>query len=568
MTSLLIYGASGHGKVIADAARANGWEVVGFCDDDPSKLGTFVGDTPIIASNAEDACRLARERSSLLIVGIGDNAARRALYRTIKQFGGRFATIIHPHATLAPNSTLGEGSVVFAGVVVNADARIGCNVILNTSATVDHDCQIGDHAHISPGAHVGGAVEIGEGAWVGIGASIRNNLALGDWTTIGAGAVVVSPIPDRVMAYGVPAKAHSAWHEGAVEARWVQPGDAEWEDALRQCPHDVYHTSEYVLLEARRMHGEAGAVLLKADGLIGLIPLVVRRLPSHLGSEFDRFRDATSPYGYPGPIFGGADGARSAKLPEALHMMRQLLAGRGVCTVFLRLHTLLPAPEIEESPNVHVVNHGETVWMDLTLDEAGYRRTLRENHRRVLRRLEAQGITAHIDARWERLNDFIALYYETMEDTGATADYFFSPQYFFDLRDALGSRAVLVLVTSGQEVLSGGIFFTVGGIMNYHLGGTFRRHRDLAPSRVMFDFMRRWGAERGDRQLHLGGGVGGAEGDSLFQFKAGFSPLRSPFRTWRLVTLPEVYDAAVERWRASAKSSDVSAFFPLYRREP
>ncbi|HEX4952583.1 MAG TPA: acetyltransferase [Thermoanaerobaculia bacterium] len=203
---LLIYGSSGHARVIAETALAAGWRVVGWADDDPSHLGREVDGLPVRATGTEEAARKAVREGWQVVVGIGDNRARRRVFDELLGYGARIATIVGPQALLSPSATLGRGTVVFAAAVVQAGARIGENVILNTACSVDHDCAIGNHAHLSPGVHLGGTVEVGEGAHLGVGASVRNNLTIGAWTLIGVGAAVVESIEAGVVAYGVPAR--------------------------------------------------------------------------------------------------------------------------------------------------------------------------------------------------------------------------------------------------------------------------------------------------------------------------------------------------------------------------
>ncbi len=204
--ALLIYGASGHGRVVADAAKAAGWQVAGWVDDDPAKVETTIGGLPVVASSFEEAVALSLRNGFAIVPGIGDNRARSLLFDRLLRSGLAAAAIVHPRATIAPSARLGRGTVVFAGAVVNPDARVGHDVIVNTAATIDHDCVLADHCHLSPGVHLGGTVHVGEGTHVGIGAAVRNNLAIGAWCVIGAGAAVVADLPDHVLAYGVPAR--------------------------------------------------------------------------------------------------------------------------------------------------------------------------------------------------------------------------------------------------------------------------------------------------------------------------------------------------------------------------
>jgi acetyltransferase EpsM len=203
---LLVYGAGGHAKVVADAAISMGYRVMGFLDADPSKVGLRVLGLPVLLADAGEAVAVCRDKDAEVVVAVGANAARMRVFETLRSASVPIATIIHARAVVAGSAVVGEGTVVFAGVVVNPETRVGRNVILNTSASVDHDNRIGDHAHLSPGVHTGGTVTVGEGTHVGIGASIRNNIEIGAWSVVGAGSVVVKDLPDSVVAYGVPAR--------------------------------------------------------------------------------------------------------------------------------------------------------------------------------------------------------------------------------------------------------------------------------------------------------------------------------------------------------------------------
>lgn len=203
---LLVFGASGHGKVVADAARCSGWNVVAFADDDPGKRGAQLLGIPVEVIGLDEAIAFCRDRSAKPVVSIGSNHVRKRVFDALRMAGLEPACVIHPASTLSRGVAVGAGTVIFGGVIVNVDTVVGENVILNTGATVDHDNRIGSHVHVSPGAHLGGTVDIGEGTHVGIGSTIKNNISVGAWTTIGAGSAVVRDVPDRVVAYGVPAR--------------------------------------------------------------------------------------------------------------------------------------------------------------------------------------------------------------------------------------------------------------------------------------------------------------------------------------------------------------------------
>ena len=172
-----------------------------------SGAGEFEG-RPVLAAD-EDIPALWRDRAfDIACVAIGDNWVRaQAVHRITGSCPGiPFATLIHPRAVIAESATLGDGTVVMAGAIVNPAVVVGSHAILNTNSSVDHDCRVGDFASVAPGAALGGNVNLGYCAYVGIGAAINHGITIGDHTVIGAGAAVVRNLDDRVLAMGVPAK--------------------------------------------------------------------------------------------------------------------------------------------------------------------------------------------------------------------------------------------------------------------------------------------------------------------------------------------------------------------------
>jgi len=203
---LLIVGASGHARVVADIARRMGsFEIAGVCNR--SGTGEFEG-FPVIARDV-DVPTLWRLRAfDFACIAIGDNWNRANAVELITKEEPEiaFATLIHPRAVVAESASVGEGTVVMAGAVVNPGAVIGRHAVLNTNCSIDHDCQIGDFASVSPGAALGGNVKLGYCSFVGIGAAVNQGISMGDHTVVGAGAVVVRDLGDRLVAVGVPAR--------------------------------------------------------------------------------------------------------------------------------------------------------------------------------------------------------------------------------------------------------------------------------------------------------------------------------------------------------------------------
>ncbi|MGI8688070.1 MAG: acetyltransferase [Thermomicrobiales bacterium] len=203
MSGVLILGAGGHAKVVADILCCQGTPVLGFLDDNPATWGAARLGLPVLGGIAT----YREYMPSGLILGIGDIATRKAV---VERLGAcardLWCNAIHPHATVAHSVRLGRGVAVMARGVVNPDAILGDHSVVNTGATVDHDGVIGAHAHIGPGAHLAGGIRVGTGALIGVGANITPWLTIGDGAVIGAGSVVVDDVPAHVTVKGIPAR--------------------------------------------------------------------------------------------------------------------------------------------------------------------------------------------------------------------------------------------------------------------------------------------------------------------------------------------------------------------------
>jgi sugar O-acyltransferase (sialic acid O-acetyltransferase NeuD family) len=139
------------------------------------------------------------------VVAIGSNSVRRLISSRFSDVLS-WPILVHPRACIAAGTLLGEGTVVFAGVVVQPDVRIGKHVILNTSCSIDHDSFISDYVHVAPGSHLAGSMTIEEGVFVGIGSSVIPGVTIGAWSVVGAGSTLIRDLPSNVTAIGTPAK--------------------------------------------------------------------------------------------------------------------------------------------------------------------------------------------------------------------------------------------------------------------------------------------------------------------------------------------------------------------------
>ncbi len=195
---LVIIGASGHGKVIADIALKNGYEIVGFLDDNDS-LQEICG-FPVLGS-IKNVCKYNDDCE--FVIAIGNNEIREKIATT---YDVKWATLIHPTAVIGMQVQIGEGTVVMANAVINPCANVGEHCIINTGAVVEHDNDLADYVHISPNVTLAGTVIIGKRTHIGVGACVKNNTNITENVVVGAGAAVVKNIEEAGVYVGVPAR--------------------------------------------------------------------------------------------------------------------------------------------------------------------------------------------------------------------------------------------------------------------------------------------------------------------------------------------------------------------------
>lgn len=194
---MIVYGASGHGKVIIEILENIHEPVIEIWDDAEKPP---VWEYPVKPPLPEEV-----PVKDKMIISIGVNATRK---KVAERLGGRitFGTAIHSTAHISKRAAVGDGTVVMANATVNADTRIGRHCIINTCASIDHDCILEDYVHISPNATLSGDVHVGEGTHIGSGAATIQGIRIGKWCNIGAGTVVIDDIPDYATAVGNPAR--------------------------------------------------------------------------------------------------------------------------------------------------------------------------------------------------------------------------------------------------------------------------------------------------------------------------------------------------------------------------
>ena len=195
MNRLIIIGAGGHGKVIADNAVKNGYTNICFVDDHAS--GSCMG-FPIVGRSADLSA--LDDGVTDFVIGIGNNAVRKEVAR---KYDVNWVRLIHPSAQIGLHVSIGKGTVVMAGAVINACAAVGEHCIINTGAIVEHDNVIEDYVHLSPGVTLSGTVSVGECSWLGTGTSVINNIKICRNATVGVGSIVIRSIQKEGTYYGI-----------------------------------------------------------------------------------------------------------------------------------------------------------------------------------------------------------------------------------------------------------------------------------------------------------------------------------------------------------------------------
>ncbi len=192
MKSIYIYGASGHGLVVADIARACGYGNIIFIDDGDNDYLTFD--------------EIKNNKNIPIVLAIGSNLIRAKIFEKVENSGFDVVTLIHPSSIVSSSASIGKGTVIMPNVVVNANAILGKGTILNTSCIIEHECIIDDFVHISPNVALAGNVRVGKLTHIGIGSNVIQGIIIGNNAIIGAGSTVVKNIGNFKKAYGNPCR--------------------------------------------------------------------------------------------------------------------------------------------------------------------------------------------------------------------------------------------------------------------------------------------------------------------------------------------------------------------------
>lgn len=319
---------------------------------------------------------------------------------------------------------------------------------------------------------------------------------------------------------------------------------------------DIYHTKEWINSCDLNEQEEIFCLLITNQNEKAFFPLIKRMI-----KDTDYF-DLFTPYGYGGVSFS-LNSSVNFKL-NSLEFLKDYLIETNCISVFLRLHPLLNS-ELNKSP--FYFDNGVTLSVDLKRDYFDIQKEYSSGHKYDLKKSSKNSeLFLFDDQDFIYYKDFINIYIETMKYLSASDFYFFNEKYFLNLKERLGNKLKLVVVKQNSTVIGASLFLLHKNIIQYHLSGTSKEGRKYQPSKIILDYIIKWGIENNYSVLHLGGGVGGNL-DALYKFKKGFSSNDIRFSTIRMVVNETIYkELSLKSGFSIEEISNLSDFFPIYRK--
>jgi small nuclear ribonucleoprotein (snRNP)-like protein len=316
--------------------------------------------------------------------------------------------------------------------------------------------------------------------------------------------------------------------------------------------YDFYHTFDY---HSIAKSSNEIPVLLKytEKDIVIALPLLIRDI-----KDFPSYKDATSVYGYAGPLSKGvSENFNNKNFQESLN---KYFKNNNIISVFSRLNPFIDNQKVILKNFGNIVLQGKVVNVDITLEKkvqrANYQSRLKTHINKSRRHCTIKKATSKND-----IQTFINIYNENMNRLNATKSYYFSEDYFTDMISAKGfeTEILLAIENESKKIIGGSMFIKTNSIIQYHLSGSKEEFLKLMPAKLLIDEMRLLATDQGYDYYNLGGGLGGCINDSLFKFKSSFSKDFKNFNLWKCIINKEVYD------ELSKNKNKESLYFPLYR---
>ncbi len=331
--------------------------------------------------------------------------------------------------------------------------------------------------------------------------------------------------------------------------------DPKWELLVKSSAiYDFHHTNFYHSID-----NDFQSLMFVAENDNDFIAFPLVRRPI----EGTDYVDFTSVYGYCGPISNQLNFDLPQEFIDFFQLkIKEYCKENHVVSLFSRLHPLIEQKSVFSNMG-EILNLNKTVAIDLRLTPEEQKKQFRKSNKSELNQLRRKGFYVEEAATSDDINRFVEIYYETMDRVEATPYYYFTKDYFRSFLTNTHFSNKLLLAKFEGEIVAGAIFTITDKIMQYHLAGTTEDFIKVTPMKLILDEARLTGNDLGLEFLHLGGGVGGSDEDSLFRFKSGFSDLYCQFSVWKYVFDKTKYNELVKKNVDEDRLSET--FFPLYR---
>lgn len=570
----IILGSGTYGEVFLTYLTEAGHNIIGFFDDNPDNIGKVIHGVKVLGSFKDLLTSKLKSQIDEIFCPIGNNDIRTNYLSQLNEFGYKTPNFIHSSVILNNDVVLGKGVYLLPGVIIMPHTLIEDFVIISMGSRIAHHTVLKQGVFISTGVNVGANILLKSKAFLGISSTVMTGVeVIGENSVIGCGAVVIKNVVDNIIVAGIPAKKlrdldvgkrynsgyqitnsklkKSVNNEHGLEEIFEKN---EWDAALRDIgKYDFYHTYDYHALSKSKNETPILLKYVENDIIIG-IPLLVRSIAD------TNYKDATSVYGYAGPICKGV----SSNFDNS-NFQKKIVAyfANNFVSVFSRLN-----PYISKQHNIlfnigTISPQGKVVNIDLTQDidlqRQNYQRRLKTHINKARRLCSIKKAETDKD-----LQDFMDIYYENMNRVSAKQSYYFDKTYFSNMNnsDCFKSEILLAIDNETGKTIAASQFIITNSIVQYHLSGTKKDSLHLTPTKLLIDEMRLIASERGLTCFNLGGGLGGRDDDSLFNFKASFSKGFKQFDLWKWIINQKVYDELVSQ---KGITNNQTEYFPRYR---
>ena len=344
----------------------------------------------------------------------------------------------------------------------------------------------------------------------------------------------------------------------------------DWVKALDRCgKFDVYHLPQYHLLAESMGEGRPYLFFYQDNDIFAALPFLLRPVAEVDGLEGSQCNDITSVYGYPGIVTSLREEEEYADIFRRgfQEQLLQLFITLEVVTVFSRTNPFSSSTWLLAGM-AEISQLSKTVAINLYNNDEEQLKGMSKTHKYDIRKARKSGVIAEEDPSFQHLDEFISMYNNTMQRKGASNYYYFSKEYYLQLKNRLGESIRLFFARYDGQAISASMFLFGNQIIHYHLSGSFSKFSSLNGAKLILDDIRQCGKRHGYNWLNLGGGVGSSE-DNLYRFKAGFSKVRLPFNVFQMIADRKEYSGLYNRRRIWAQDKGHiladQVYFPNYR---